>query len=131
MQKLQNLYSVIFYFFIIVITSAMLSSCYREPEFPDAVLNSQKMTDILSDIHLAEAKVAGMSAYAQYQRDSLMEVYYRTIFKLHAVEADDFDKSMDAYMKNPEAMADIYEKVLEQLQKEQTGNTVITVDSIK
>jgi len=100
----------------------MLQACYREPVFPDAALNKEKMISVLADIHLAEAKLAGMGNNTQAQRDSTAEVYYATIFKIHKVKAYDFNTSMNAYMQNPKALSEIYEKVLEKLQKEQSAN---------
>jgi hypothetical protein len=100
----------------------LLQACYREPKFPDAALNKEKMTAVLADIHLAEAKLAGMGNNSQVQRDSTAEVYYATIFKIHQVKAEDFNSSMEAYMQNPKALSEIYEKVLEKLQKEQSAN---------
>ena len=100
----------------------MISACYSEPHFQDAKLSQEVMIDVLTDIHLAESKVLGINAMAQLQRDSLMELYYRTIFKLHDVKEEDFNQSMNVLMKNPEELSKIYEKVLEKLQREQTVN---------
>jgi hypothetical protein len=120
LQKLtKNIFILIIPMFFGVI---LLQACYREPKFPDAALNKEKMTAILADIHLAEAKLAGMGNNSQAQRDSTAEVYYATIFKIHKVKAEDFNSSMEAYMQNPKALSEIYEKVLEKLQKEQSAN---------
>lgn len=106
--------------FILIITALMSSACYREMDFPDAALPKEKMIDILADVHLAEAKVIDYTGWTQQARDSLLVVYYNTIFKMHKVKAADFDQSMNAYMKNPEALSKIYEKVLEKLQKDES-----------
>jgi hypothetical protein len=98
------------------------TACYREPKFPDAALSKEQMIGVLSDVHLAEAKLASMGNFSQVQRDSAAEVYYATIFKIHKVKAEDFNNSMNAYMQNPKALSEIYEKVLEKLQKEQSDN---------
>ena len=99
-----------------------MGSCYREPKFPEAALDKEKMTAILADVHLAEAKLASMGNSSQGQRDSVAALYYASIFKIHKVKPEDFDNSMDAYMQNPKVLSQIYEKVLEKLQKEQSTN---------
>jgi len=119
--KLQKFTKNVF-LLIIPLVIQMLQACYREPVFPDAALNKEKMIAMLADIHLAEAKLAGMGNNTQAQRDSTADVYYATIFNIHKIKADDFNSSMNAYMQNPQALSQIYEKVLEKLQKEQSAN---------
>lgn len=104
--------------FLLLIAAA----CYREPKFPDAALNKEQMIAVLADVHLAESKLVSMGNNSQAQRDSTAEVYYATIFKIHKIKAEDFNSSMNAYMQNPKALSEIYEKVLEKLQKEQSEN---------
>ena len=123
MLKLQKKTKFFFKFlFSAFVLTIIMGSCYREPKFPEAALDKEKMTAILADVHLAEAKLASMGNSSQGQRDSVAELYYASIFKIHKVKPEDFDTSMDAYMQNPKVLSQIYEKVLEKLQKEQSTN---------
>ena len=108
--------------FTLMFLLLIAAACYREPKFPDAALNKEQMIAVLADVHLAESKLVSMGNNSQAQRDSTAEVYYATIFKIHKVKAEDFNSSMEAYMQNPKALSEIYEKVLEKLQKEQSAN---------
>jgi hypothetical protein len=114
----------------ITLLLALLTSCYRNLNYPSAEIPKEKMISVLADIHLAEAKVAGFTAISQPERDSITAVYYETIFRIYDVKAEAFDQSMNAYMQNPEELSKIYEKVLEKLQKDELGKS-IKVESIK
>ncbi len=106
------------------------TSCYRDLDYATASIPKEKMILVLADVHLAEAKVAGIVGISQFSRDSLTSVYYETIFKVYNIKADDFDQSMNAYMQNPEELSKIYEKVLEKLQKDELDKN-IKVEPIK
>jgi len=107
--------------FLITVIALMSSACYREMDFPDAALSKEKMIDILADVHIAESKIADYTGWSQEARDSLLVIYYNTIFEMHKVKSEDFDQSMNAYMQNSEALSKIYEKVLEKLQKDESA----------
>lgn len=113
-----------------ILIVSMTTSCYREPIYSDAHLDKDKMINILADIHLAEAKIAGIKTITNTERDSIMSIYYQTIFNIHNVKAEDFDQSLNSYMKNPKELSFIYEKVLEKLQKVQTNNIIENKKSI-
>jgi len=99
--------------------SFLIIGCDEPLEFEDPNLGDEKMILVLADIHLAEAQITQLSTLTPPQRDSVGSKLYLTIFKLHSISQQDFEQSMNAYMKNPEALSKIYEKVLEKLQKDE------------
>jgi hypothetical protein len=108
------------YFFLFLSSIFILSSCYREPELSTRKISDQKMIEILTDVHLAEAKLTEFAAKPEVFKDSIAKVYYNNIFKIHQVKREEYDQCMNALMKNPDALSKIYEKVLEKLQKDET-----------
>ncbi len=92
-------------------------SCYRELDFPKTTIPEEKMILILCDVHLAEAKLSDFSSLPVKSRDSIAATYYHSIFELNGVKSDEFNQNMEAYMKNPDAISKLYEKVLNRLQK--------------
>ena len=106
---------------LLVCSSALFfQACYRELNFPKTTIPEEKMIAVLCDVHLAEAKIADFVSWPVPARDSIAANYYNTIFELNGVKAEEFNQNMEAYMKNPEALSKLYEKVLSRLQKEES-----------
>ncbi|MCH2042707.1 MAG: DUF4296 domain-containing protein [Saprospiraceae bacterium] len=94
-----------------------LSACYQEWVVEEPKIPQDKMIAILEDIHVAEALLTEYLKKAE--KDSVAQEYYLQIFKIHEVSAEDFEQSLQSYMKNPNALEAIYTKVLENLQTAQ------------
>jgi len=88
-------------------------SCGNEPEIvkPDNLLEKEQMIEVLYDLGLAEAAYRG-----RHHKDTIAEekvrqrVFYN--FSEHGVSKEQFEKSYDYYMKNPEVLVEIYNEVL-------------------
>jgi hypothetical protein len=93
-----------------------LSSCYESPEQPlgEGLIEEEKLVALMADIHLAEGYLADVAIMAE--KDSLAAIYYGTIFEKHKVDSVIFDRTLENYMQNPTALAQLYEKILERLQ---------------
>lgn len=117
----RNLFLKIFLLAALVI---LLQSCYKDLSYPKTTISEDKMVIILSDIHLAEAKIADYISMNVGIRDSIASVLYQRVFELNGIKGEDFNKNMEAYMKNPDALSKLYEKVLSRLQKEESANII-------
>ncbi|EJF51939.1 hypothetical protein SapgrDRAFT_0180 [Saprospira grandis DSM 2844] len=93
----------------------LLLACYRPLETEAPILGEQEIIPFLVDLHLAEAKVAEYNSLTVLAKDSLAAEQYATLFQIHQIEPTDFQQSMQAYMGNPEALQQLYEKVVEAL----------------
>lgn len=104
----------------VVLWSVLLLACYQNVEKIQPELTKEQMIAILADVHLSESL---LSEYLKKPiQDSMAHVYYLQIFKIHKVSAQNFEQSMQEYMKSPEDFQFIYEKVLEKLQTAQAQN---------
>lgn len=94
---------------------ALLLSCTRQPvPIPSQVIPPDSMTAILTDVHLIEGARIG----SRVMGDSLsVGDYYQKLYAKHGITRARFDSSFDFYSQNPEHMAPIYEKVVENLNR--------------
>lgn len=86
----------------------------EHPKKNQAVLSPDSMAIILTDIHLVEGAKVGENMLG----DSLRAPhYFREIYDKYGITENYFEKSFDHYTALPEAMNQIYEKVIENLSK--------------
>lgn len=81
-------------------------------EPPAWVWSEEKMTKVLSDVHLAEgAKMAGIKGY-----DSLSAAdYYQLLWAKHQTSRAMFDSNFSWYSRHAQRMDAVYARVLERL----------------
>ncbi|MCB0632566.1 MAG: DUF4296 domain-containing protein [Saprospiraceae bacterium] len=100
------------YFEIFIFSLAIVfAGCARE-EVEPIPLATDKLIDVLIDVHVAEAMMDKLTAADQ---DTVGKVYYRMIFREHGISKEDFDKSMDILREDPERLNAIYEQILDKL----------------
>jgi hypothetical protein len=80
----------------------------------DGLIEEEKLVAIMADIHVAEGYLADVAIMEE--KDSLAAIYYGTIFEIHKVDSVIFDRTLQNYMQNPTALAQLYEKILQLLQ---------------
>lgn len=95
---------------LIVILLFFLVSCSESGQ--DLPIPEDKLVKVLVDVHLAEAALQGLGGLI---RDSTADVYYDQIAQRHKIERSVLDSTVILFRKNPEIIADIYSKVLEEL----------------
>lgn len=90
-------------------------ACVQPTSVPDDMIPEDKMTLILTDVHLLE----GAHMSTQYINiDSVRNVTasgYNTIFKKYGITEQEYKKSWEFYMRNPDLADPIYEKVIENI----------------
>ena len=83
---------------------------------PPGIIKTDKMVDILCDIHIAESGLE----HKGYHGDSLdiyINDYYFAIFKKYNVSKEKYIKSMNFYLENPFILEIVYRKVTERLEQ--------------
>ncbi|MBR6030571.1 MAG: DUF4296 domain-containing protein [Bacteroidaceae bacterium] len=91
---------LLFFFFI------LLGSC--APPLPSGILDEDKMTDVLVDIHLAQ----GMAEAKSEDIDATRYKYLQAVFKKHRITEAEFDSSMVYYSGRAEDFKLIYDNVV-------------------
>ena len=88
---------------------------------PDNVLTPDEMADLLVDIHHAEA-VADVQ-YSMYSPDTMRAALRQSVYDRHGITQADFDTSLAWYGRHIEKYIDLYDVVIERLEKqaEQAG----------
>ncbi len=99
--------------FLTLIAISFFSACDKTP---DHVIESEKMEDLLIDIHRAEVYMENdrYIAGSKAAQDSIKN----SIFAKHSITKADFDTSMVWYGKNLDKFIEIYNNVIIRLQSE-------------
>jgi hypothetical protein len=99
-----------------------LHACKSEDDMkniPVDILKPEKMTEILSQAHIAEAYIRNKGSAREDSLSKAAVDYYHHIMKNAETDIQQFEKSMDYYMERPELFDRIYQKVLERLSEEE------------
>jgi len=106
-------------FWMILIT-AIFTACNETTVNPKKIepdIPQEKMIQILKDVHLAEA-------ISQSERtnvkDSLLAIYYEDIYRIHNITKEDLERNLKLWMSDAEVADKLYEKVIEELSKEES-----------
>jgi hypothetical protein len=87
---------------------------------PSTVLPPDSMVSILRDLHLMESGING-HFFQSNQIVADRSILRGLVFEKHKVEASYFLKSMDFYSANPEHLDSVYQQVIVELSKLQSG----------
>ncbi|MBA9077474.1 DUF4296 domain-containing protein [Rufibacter quisquiliarum] len=98
----------------VFLLSIFLLGCTPSPEKPADMLPEEKMTSVMIDIHLAEARVNNQVHHPDTAR-KVFKLLKKGILKKHGVSDSAFKHSYDFYLTNPAAMDKLYEKVIDSL----------------
>ncbi|NET34299.1 MAG: DUF4296 domain-containing protein [Cyanothece sp. SIO1E1] len=99
--------------FLLLIGFGVLACKPEEPKLPIA---EDALVPILKDMQLAESIIQQQTFNIQ---DSLVERYYKVIYKTHDVQKQDIDSTLAILRREPAIMDRVYTKVLEELSKEE------------
>ena len=108
------------YILVLVTVISFCCSCNRQQQetTPGKLLSPDSMVSILVDIHLAEA-AANVTRINDVQSFKAQELY-PSIYKSHYTDSATFHNSFNYYLKRPEKLEAIYEKVLNELSKRES-----------
>ena len=116
---------VIQIFLICWIKLIVLTGCVQTAKF-DPDFDEEKMINILCDVHLAEAVIQNEPGGI---RDSLTEVYYEHIYRIHQTNEEEFLENRKIWFDNPERVDRLYEKILEELSRRESESEASTSKS--
>lgn len=101
--------------------SILLLACSGDASRPKGVLSSEKMEAVLYDVIRADEIVDFLklrdSTYQKFQKRTAL---YDTIFQLHNIQKEEFQKSLKFYQGRP----DLLKEMLDHLQEKGTADTV-------
>ena len=90
----------------------LAAACDRRP---DGVLGKEDMARLLADIHKAEIVA---ETNTRTYNDSLKRVLRQSVYARHGVTTEDVDSSLSWYGYNMEKYLEVYDRVIEILEKE-------------
>ncbi|MGB4775616.1 MAG: DUF4296 domain-containing protein [Daejeonella sp.] len=102
---------------LFLFTTILLSACNQNDTTPKGVIDPQKMTAVLTDIHLVDGYISSSP-----QTDTLVQnnsVLYQNVYKKYHINKSQFDKSIKYYSAKPVLLDSIYSKVLLALEKKE------------
>jgi len=80
-------------------------------------LSKEKLAEVLTDIHLAEARINEKHIGSSDSALVLFQGLERSIYKKHGVDSAQVNTSFDAFVKEPEEFLEMYQLVSEELGK--------------
>ncbi len=96
-------------FLIISIAVFSMIGCKEELS---TTLSDEKIVDILTDLHLAEASMLTLN---KRLKDSVNRIYYGQVFEIHQVEDSIFFNDLEIIRKNPKRVEEIYTLVIDNI----------------
>ncbi|WP_131694830.1 DUF4296 domain-containing protein [Dyadobacter tibetensis] len=101
-----------------------MGGCIREDKVPEGTIAQEKMASILTDIHIAEARVSKLQLNSV---DSSILVFDRLkadIWKKHQVDTLQYKTSYEFYVTHPGLMKEIYDQVNKLLEKREKEKNI-------
>ena len=92
-----------------------LGQCTNDPSEPDNLVDEAKMAAILTDVHLAEAKITKMGIASTDTNALLFKRLQARILKKVDVDTAAYSRSFVYYSARPEKLSRIYEQVVAKL----------------
>lgn len=89
-------------------------ACSTEPEVPENIIQKDKMSAVLVDIHLLEAKVGNLNLPPDSSKQ-VFEVLQTEIYEKHGIDSLSYAESIAYYAQYPKVFHDIYEIVVDTL----------------
>ena len=106
--------------FWIIIAITIFTACNETTVIPKKIepdIPQEKMIQILKDVHLAEAVSQSERTNV---KDSLLAIYYDDIYRIHNITKEDLERNLKLWMSDAEVTDKLYEKVIEELSKEES-----------
>ncbi|GAB3740916.1 DUF4296 domain-containing protein [Spirosoma lituiforme] len=112
------------YLWSLLLIGWLVSACTApENKPPDNLLSEAKMADILTEVHLAEARISRVNLRSVDSSQIAYKHLEDKIFKKFGVDTATYRKSYIFYSSHPANMEVIYKQVTEKLQKKISAKT--------
>ena len=100
----------------LVVSIWLLSACTApEDQRPDNLIDEGRMADILTEVHIAEARVGRLSLGSIDSTNIAYKHLESQIFRKFGVDTTTYRKSYSFYASRPADMEAIYKKVVDKL----------------
>lgn len=110
------------FFTILTVFGLLFGACIRRP---DGVESDKKMASVLADMELAEAWLQSSSSVSS---DENREAIVRNVLNRHGLSQEQFDSTLNWYLRNPDSyyeLCDLTEKELKKKQKRLSGKAPV------
>jgi hypothetical protein len=94
---------------------SLFTACVHAPDIPADVLPKEKMTAMLIEIHIAEAKASMYGFRSQDSTNEMQKILERGVFKTFAVDSVAYYRSYRFYAANAIYLEEIYTRVADTL----------------
>lgn len=101
------------------LSAFLIMGCQDEPEVPEGTVSEAKMAQILTDIHILEARVGRLGMTSLDSSTIVTEHLKLQIFKKYGVDSATYNKSYQFYSTNPFFLERIYNNVVKDLETRQ------------
>jgi len=98
----------------LVFTVFLLWNCQHKEKIPSDLLQPDKMTAIMIDLHIAEGKTTVRGLHSDSTK-LLFRVYEDSILIKHKVSRDKFEESYKYYSTHMEALDHLYASIVDSL----------------
>ena len=96
----------------------------QKSEAPVMLIPKEKITEILKDVHMAEAS---LQMFPSHERDSIARKYYGHIFRIHEVTEEKYYESIAYYTKSPNEIVEIYKATEELLNADKPAKVEVVI----
>lgn len=102
----------------LIMSSLLLGlwACDGEDSPPDDLISQEKMAEILTEIHIAEARVTNMQLRSQDSSIMLYDKLQKRIWEKNKVDTSIYKKSYSFYTTHPALLSEIYDQVEKNLE---------------
>lgn len=104
---------------LIFALAILIFSCGEEKKqlsVPDNILPKEKMAQVITDIHLAEAEANLRTLPDSSSKDT---IGFQKIFEKDSISKQQYEESLSFYIEHPELLDSVYVQVLNELSKMQ------------
>jgi hypothetical protein len=109
---------------LFLIVTVLCSGCANEEKAPKNTLSPDQMVVILTDIHLAEARVNKLQLRSLDSSLMIFNQLKSEIWKKYKVDTLAYRESYSYYMTHPQQMTRIYEKVNKKVELREKNNNI-------
>ena len=105
--------------FTFLILMPFLTGCKDEPDVPTGTITEAKMANILTDMHVLEARIGRLGLTSLDSSTIVAEHLKLKIFKKYSTDSATYNRSYQFYSTNPVFLERIYGDVVKQLEVRQ------------
>lgn len=106
----------------------VLSACSGETSVPDGVMPPEKMQVVLHDVIKADELVSILQfSDSTYNKFSKRTALYDTVFTLHGIKKETFQKSLKFYQSRPDLLNEITNDIHAKIQDTSAARRPVSV----